>query len=440
LPIEGIHKPRNSVTNPRGHSLKLAALFASAALALAAPTAAQAQLTKEYQQLQEFGAVLDHAATAPDFVGLAIAVVKDGQVALMKTYGVREAGGTEKVTPDTVFRIASLSKGFAGTLAVMEQKDGKLDLQTRVATIVPEFKLRRAADAARVTLEDVLSQRTGLPPYAYDNLLEAGRTPSVILSEYAKVKQTCPPGECFTYQNVAFNMIATAIEKASGKPYAAELKARFEERSGAVVIEGYGLTESSGVVSCNPYEGLNKLGSIGQPIPGTDVKLLDKEDPTKPAPEGEPGELVFAGPQVMCGYWKRPDADAEVFVGKYLRTGDVATIDEDGFIHIVDRLKDMIAVGGFKVFPSQVEDVLYKHPAVKEALVIGVPDAYHGEMPRAFVTLQDGATEDGAALMAWLNPQLGKHERVQAVVVREALPKTMIGKLDRKALRAEIGC
>ena len=225
-----------------------------------------------------------------------------------------------------------------------------------------------------------------------------------------------------------------------GAPLAAELKARFEERSGAVVIEGYGLTESSGVVSCNPYEGLNKLGSIGQPIPGTDVKLLDKEDPTKPAPPGEPGELVFAGPQVMCGYWKRPDADAEVFVGKYLRTGDVATIDEDGFIHIVDRLKDMIAVGGFKVFPSQVEDVLYKHPAVKEALVIGVPDAYHGEMPRAFVTLQDGATEDGAALMAWLNPQLGKHERVQAVVVREALPKTMIGKLDRKALRAEIGC
>lgn len=224
-----------------------------------------------------------------------------------------------------------------------------------------------------------------------------------------------------------------------GAPLPAELKARFEERTGAVVIEGYGLTESSGVVSCNPYEGLNKLGSIGQPIPGTDVKLVDKEDPTKPAPEGEPGELIFAGPQVMCGYWNRPDADAEVFVGKYLRTGDVAMIDEDGFIHIVDRLKDMIAVGGFKVFPSQVEDILYKHPSVKEALVIGVPDPYHGEMPRAYVTLQDGASEDGAALAAWLNPQLGKHERVQSVVVREALPKTMIGKLDRKALRAEIG-
>ncbi len=224
-----------------------------------------------------------------------------------------------------------------------------------------------------------------------------------------------------------------------GAPLPAELKKRFEEVSGAVVIEGYGLTESSGVVSCNPYAGLNKLGSIGQPIPGTDVKLLDKEDPTKPAPEGEPGELVFCGPQVMRGYWNRPDADAEVFVGGYLRTGDVATIDEDGFIRIVDRLKDMIAVGGFKVFPSQVEDVLYKHPSVKEALVIGVPDAYHGEMPRAYVTLQDGASEDGATLAAWLNPQLGKHERVQAVMIMDALPKTMIGKLDRKALRAEVG-
>ena len=223
-----------------------------------------------------------------------------------------------------------------------------------------------------------------------------------------------------------------------GAPLPAELKSRFEKVSGAVVIEGYGLTESSGVVSCNPYAGLNKLGSIGQPIPGTDVKLLDKEDPGKPAPAGEPGELVFSGPQVMQGYWKRPDADAEVFIGGYLRTGDVATIDEDGFIFIVDRLKDMIAVGGFKVFPSQIEDILYKHPAVREALVIGVPDAYHGEMPRAYVTLQDGATEDGVALAAWLNPQLGKHERVQSVVVRDGLPKTMIGKLDRKALRAEI--
>lgn len=206
--------------------MKLAALFLAAAVTLGAPLAAHAQLKKEYQPLQEFGAELDHAATAPDFIGLAVAVVKDGRVAMVKTYGVREAGGTEKVNADTVFRIASLSKGFAGTLAVMEQSEGKLNLQTRVSTIVPEFKLKRPEDAARVTLEDVLSHRVGLPPYAYDNLLEAGRTPSVILAEYGKVKQTCAPGACFTYQNVAFNMIATAIEKATGKTYAAEVQSR----------------------------------------------------------------------------------------------------------------------------------------------------------------------------------------------------------------------
>ncbi|MGB5021402.1 long-chain-fatty-acid--CoA ligase [Sphingorhabdus sp.] len=224
-----------------------------------------------------------------------------------------------------------------------------------------------------------------------------------------------------------------------GAPLAAELKAKFETVSRSVVIEGYGLTESSGVISCNPYEGANKLGSIGQPIPATEVKLADKEDPTKPAPAGEPGELLCKGPQIMLGYWNKPEATAEVFVDGWLRTGDVATIDEDGFIFIVDRLKDMIAVGGFKVFPSQIEDILYQHPAVKEALVIGVPDSYLGERPMAFVTLSEGQEADGAEIANWLNPQLGKHERVSGVDVRDALPKTMIGKLDRKALRAEVG-
>ena len=187
----------------------------------------------------------------------------------------------------------------------------------------------------------------------------------------------------------------------------------------------------------------HKPGTIGQPIAATRVRLVDKEDPTRPPPPGEPGELVVHGPQIMKGYWNRPDADAEVFVEdaegrRWLRTGDVATIDEDGYIRIVDRLKDMIAVGGFKVFPSQIEAVLYTHPAIKEALVIGLPDAYHGELPHAYVTLNEGADASGPEICAWLNGKLGKHERVSQVVVREALPKTMIGKLSRKDLIAEV--
>jgi len=222
-----------------------------------------------------------------------------------------------------------------------------------------------------------------------------------------------------------------------GAPLAIELKQAFEATTGATIVEGYGLTESSGVVSANPYEGGNKTGTIGQPLPGTDVKLLDREDPTREAAPGEPGELAFSGPQTMQGYWRRPDADAEVFVDGYLRTGDVATIDAEGYIRIVDRMKDMIVVGGFKVFPSQVESVLYHNPAVKEALVIGVPDPYRGESPKAFVTLKDGVSLSGQELMAWLNPQLGKHERVVAVEIRDALPRTLVGKLSRKELVAE---
>ena len=232
-----------------------------------------------------------------------------------------------------------------------------------------------------------------------------------------------------------------------GAPLPAALKENWESITGARVIEGYGLSESSGVVSTNPYEGLNKSGTIGQPIAGTRVRLVDKEDPTRPPPPGEPGEIVVSGPQIMKGYWNRPDADAAVFVDDpfddaqgrhWLRTGDVGTIDEDGYIRIVDRLKDMIAVGGFKVFPSQIEAVLYQHPAVKEALVIGLPDAYHGELPHAYVTLAEDAKASGPEICLWLNGKLGKHERVSEVVVRESLPKTMIGKLSRKDLITEV--
>lgn len=227
-----------------------------------------------------------------------------------------------------------------------------------------------------------------------------------------------------------------------GAPMPAQVHDRFEEVTGVRLVEGYGLTESSGVVSANPYAGKRKKGTIGQPVAGTEIIFLDKEDPTTLVPEGEPGELAFHGPQVMRGYWQRPETDADVFVehgGKrYLRTGDVAVRDEDGFLSIVDRIKDMIAVAGFKVFPSVVEDAVRKHEAVKEVLVIGVPDDYRGEAPRAFVVLEEGASASGEEIKTWLNDHIGKHERVDQVVIRDDLPKTIIGKLDRKALRAEV--
>ena len=265
-----------------------------------------------------------------------------------------------------------------------------------------------------------------------------------VLKTIARVKATALPGVPTMYQALLdhgdvgktdFSSLRFCIS--GGAPLPAEVKARFEAVTGATVIEGYGLTESSGVLTSNPYLGLNKSGTIGQPVPGTHIRLVDREDPAKPAPEGEPGEIVFTGPQAMQGYWGKPESGNENFIDGAVRTGDVGLIDEDGYICIVDRLKDMIAVGGFKVFPSTIEKRLYTNDAVKEALVIGIPDSYSGEKPKAFVTLTEGAVINGEELLAWLNPQLGKHERVVAVEVRDALPKTLVGKLSRKELVAE---
>jgi long-chain acyl-CoA synthetase len=275
---------------------------------------------------------------------------------------------------------------------------------------------------------------------------DAGQT----LAALARTGATSLPGVPTMYRALIDHPRAAAADFSSlrvcvsgGAPLPLELKQRFETVTGATLVEGYGLSESSGVVSSNPYLVSGHTGSIGQPIPGTDVRLVDKEDPMRPVASGEPGEIVVAGPQIMRGYWQRPDADAATFVTdaagrRWLRTGDVGQIDADGFIRIVDRLKDMIAVSGFKVFPSQIETILHHHPAVKEALVVGLPDPYRGEAPHAYVTLEAEAGIDGDALRDWLNPQLGRHERVDRVVIRDALPKTMIGKLSRKDLLAEI--
>jgi long-chain acyl-CoA synthetase len=266
------------------------------------------------------------------------------------------------------------------------------------------------------------------------------------LAAITRTKATSLPGVPTMYQALLdcpdlaktdFSSLRVCIS--GGAPLPLQLKQRFEATTGAKLVEGYGLTESSGVVSANPFNQAGKTGTIGQPIPATRVKLLDREDPSRDAKPGEPGEIAFAGPQTMRGYWNQPDADADVFADGYLRTGDVGTIDEDGYIRVVDRIKDMIAVGGFKVFPSQIEAVLYRHPAVREALVIGIPDDYRGECPKAFVTLKPDVTPmpDADALKAWLNPLLGKHERVAQVEIRESLPKTLVGKLSRKELVEE---
>jgi long-chain acyl-CoA synthetase len=222
-----------------------------------------------------------------------------------------------------------------------------------------------------------------------------------------------------------------------GAPLPIDVKQRFEKLTGCKLVEGYGLSEASPIVTGNPVDGPVKEGSIGQPLPGTIVSLRDLADPAREVPLGERGEICVKGPQVMKGYWKRPQETADQFVGDFLRTGDVGTMDEEGFIYIVDRIKDLIICSGYNVYPRRVEEAIYQHPAVEEVTVIGVRDDYRGEAPKAFIKLRSGMSATADDIRKHLEAKLSKIEMPAEVEFRGELPKTMIGKLSKKELKAE---
>ena len=235
----------------------------------------------------------------------------------------------------------------------------------------------------------------------------------------------------------SFDLSSLKYCVSGGAPLPVDVKERFEKITGCKVVEGYGLSEASPSVTCNPVEGPVKSGSIGQPLPGTVVSLRDLADPTQEVPFGEKGEICVKGPQVMKGYWKRPDETANQFVGDFLRTGDVGIMDEEGFIFIVDRIKDLIICSGYNVYPRRIEEAIYEHPAVEEVTVIGIKDQYRGEAPKAFIKLKVGMPATEADIRKHLEVKLSKIEMPAQIEFRDALPKTMIGKLSKKELKAE---
>jgi long-chain acyl-CoA synthetase len=222
-----------------------------------------------------------------------------------------------------------------------------------------------------------------------------------------------------------------------GAPLPMEIKLKFEAVSGSKVVEGYGLSEASPVLTCNPVHTDPVPGSIGPPLPGTIISLRDIDDPTKEVAQGERGELCAKGPQVMKGYWKKPAETEKQFVDGFLRTGDVAIMDENGYFSIVDRIKDLIICSGYNVYPRRIEEAIYEHPAVEEVTVIGIPDPYRGEAPKAFIKLKAGMTATANDILKHLEPKLSKIEMPAAIEFRDSLPKTMIGKLSKKELTAE---
>lgn len=217
-------------------------------------------------------------------------------------------------------------------------------------------------------------------------------------------------------------------------PLPNEVRKQFEAATGGRLVEGYGLTEASPVTHCNPMNGIVKE-CIGIPFPDTDAKLVDPEDPSKEVAPGEAGELAIQGPQVMKGYWNRPDETAIVLRDGWLLTGDIAKMDVDGYFYIVDRKKDLILCSGYNVYPREVEEVLFMHPAVAEAAAIGVPDPYRGESVKAFVVLKSGTTATESEVIAFCKERLAAFKVPRAVEFANDLPKSLVGKVLRRELR-----
>ncbi len=220
-------------------------------------------------------------------------------------------------------------------------------------------------------------------------------------------------------------------------PLPEEVQTTFERITGGKLVEGYGLTETCSPTHVNPINGTRKIGSIGIPVPNTLAKIVDPQT-GKDLPVGQVGEIAVQSPQVMMGYWQKPDETRNVMLdGCWFLTGDLGTMDEDGFFKVVDRKKDMFLVGGFNVYPREIEEVLYKHPKILEATVVGIPDVQRGDNVKAFIVLKPGETATTEEMMAYCRENLTRYKVPREIEFRDSLPKTMVGKILRRTLREE---
>ncbi|MBA4274556.1 MAG: hypothetical protein C0436_02760 [Alphaproteobacteria bacterium] len=265
-----------------------------------------------------------------------------------------------------------------------------------------------------------------------------------VLHDIHHKKPTLVPGVSTLYATInnykflnKYDLTSIKMCISGGGPLPVDVKLEFERITGCRLVEGYGLTESSPVVSCNPLFGENKTGTIGMPLPGTIIEVVDIEDDTKVLGVGEVGEICIRGPQVMRGYYNRKDETDKVIKHGRLHTGDVGLMDADGYFKIVDRLKEMIIVGGYNVYPRNIEEVLYGHEAVAEAAVIGLEHPTRGQMIKAFVVKKEGVQVDGSALRDYMKQKMSAYAVPHEVEFREALPKSPVGKILKKELVAE---
>jgi len=268
--------------------------------------------------------------------------------------------------------------------------------------------------------------------------------PMDVLKGIQKLKPTVFPGAPSLYisllqqKDIAkYDLTSIRCCVSGSAPMPVEYMEKFKEMTGTAISEGYGLTEASPVTHFNPVKGVRKNGSIGLPLPDTDAKIVDMEVGGEPLPPGKRGELVVRGPQVMKRYYNRPDATADVLRNSWLYTGDIAYMDEEGYFYIVDRKKDLIISGGYNIYPREIDEVLFTHPKIKEAVTVGIPHEARGEIVKAYVVPADGETLSRSDVISYCRDKLAKYKVPRRVEFRKDLPKTMVGKILRRALKDE---
>jgi long-chain acyl-CoA synthetase len=239
-----------------------------------------------------------------------------------------------------------------------------------------------------------------------------------------------------------YNLKSIRLCISGASPLSAQVQERFIRLTGCLLIEGYGLTEASPVTHCTPIDSsmrLVKFGSIGVPLPGTEARIVDVKTGCKVLAVGEIGELAVRGPQVMQGYWQKPDETSQVFRDDWLLTGDIAYIDSDGYFYIINRKKDLIKHKDLSVYPRELEDILYEHPDVKLCAVIGKPDALSGEVPKAFVVLKEGVNiAAGAEIAEFVNSKIAAYKAIAEVEFCKELPNSLTGKVLKPVFREKI--
>jgi len=269
--------------------------------------------------------------------------------------------------------------------------------------------------------------------------------PDRLLADIARKKITVVPAVPTMYTALVnhpkvkeFDLSSVTIWASGGAPLPMDVLQRFEALTGHSPREGYGLTETAPLGTMQTKDGAARQGSVGLPAPHTVLEVVDLATGATVLPIGERGEICFRGPQVMKGYWNKPEETEEAFRGGRFHTGDIGVLDQDGFVTLVDRKKDMILSGGFNVFPRNIEEAIYEHPGVAEVTVIGIPDAYRGQSAKAFIALKPGQAPFGIdELKAFLADKLAKYEMPTEMEIRANLPKTPVGKLSKKELVAE---